>query len=103
MTVSPTKSVVCGATALSYQTLPDLAPTACGDDASVSFSFTHVDGGADLEVNWGYDAGRNLTGTHFVPDSEIVWANTQIPTGTVQVYDGPTEFVIGDLQAIAVL
>jgi hypothetical protein len=69
----------------------------------VSFSFTHVDGGADLEINWGYDVGRNLTGTRFIPDSEIVWTNTQVPTGTVQTYEGPADFVITDLQAIAVL
>jgi hypothetical protein len=94
--------VVCSASALSYQVIPDLAPTAC-DDSSVSFSFTHVDGGANLEFNWGYDTGRNLTGTQFIPDSEIVWTNTQSPTGTVQAYDGPADFVIGDLQAIAVL
>jgi hypothetical protein len=79
-----------------------LLPTAC-DDSSVSFSYSSVEGGANLEVNWGYDAGRNLTGTHFIPDSEIVWTNTQVPTGTVQVYAGPADFAVTDLQAIAVL
>jgi hypothetical protein len=69
----------------------------------VTISFTHVDGGANLEINWGYDVGRNLTGTRFIQDSEIVWENTNIPTGRVQVYEGPKDFVITDLKAIAVL
>jgi len=69
----------------------------------VTVSFTHVEGGADLEINWGYEAGCNLTGTRFIPGSEIVWENTQIPTGMVQRYEGPKDFVIGDLQAIAVV
>lgn len=100
--VSPAKSVVCGATALSYQVIPSLPPTAC-DDNSVSFSYTLVEGGANLEVNWEYEAGRNLTGTRFVPASDIEWTNTQSPTGTVQAYMGPRDFVIVDLQAVAVL
>lgn len=102
MTVSPSKSVVCTGSTLGYQTIPDLAPTACADD-SVSFSFLHVDGGVDLTVNWGYDAGRNLTGKHSIADNEIVWTNQQSPTGVVQVYEGPKDFIITDLQAIAVL
>ncbi|KAB5532742.1 hypersensitive response-inducing protein [Coniochaeta sp. 2T2.1] len=101
--VSPTKSVSCRVVALSYQTLPDFPPTACENDNSVSVSLTHVEGGANLVINWGYDAGRNLTGTRFIPDSEIVETNTQSPTGIVETYVGPKDFVITDLQAIAVL
>lgn len=106
VTVSPSTSVTCSVSVLSYEELPNLPPTACGDP-SVSFSFTHVNatgggGGADLEINWGYAVGRNLTGTRFVPDSEIVWTNTQDPTGTVQEYEGPAQFVITDLQEVAV-
>jgi len=100
--VSPTKSVSCGAVALSYHVLPDFLPTAC-DDNSVSVSLTHVEGGADLVVNWGYDVGSNLTGTRFIPDAEIVDTNTESPTGVVETYVGPKDFAITDLQAIAVL
>jgi len=99
-TVSASKSVACPARALGYTTLPDLAPTAC-DDPTVSYSFTHVEGGVDLEINYAYEAGRNLTGTHFIPDSEIVLTNTESPTGTVETYAGPADFVITDLQPVA--
>lgn len=102
VTVSPSTSATCGARVESNEDLPDLNSTACSG-APVSFSFKHVDGGANLEINWGYAVGRNLSGTHFVPDSQIVYTNTQVPTGTVQTYEGPADFAITDLQNIAVL
>lgn len=95
-----TTPVECSGTALGYQSLPELQPTAC-KDPSVSFSYTLAEGGADLTIDWEYQTGFNLTGKHFIPESEIVWTNTEIPTGQVQAYDGPKDFVITDLTAVA--
>ena len=69
----------------------------------MSFSYTIVPEGSYLNVTWGYDIGRNLTGRHFIPSSEIIWTNEQVPTGRIQVYNGPKDFAITDLQATAVL
>lgn len=102
MSVSPSVTADCQATGLSYQTIPDLPTTAC-KDPSVSFSYTLVDSGSYLNITWGYDTGRSLIGRHFIPSSEIVWENTQIPTGAIQVYEGPTAFPITDLEAVAIL
>jgi hypothetical protein len=56
-----------------------------------------------LTIDWEFQPGFNLTGKEFIPASWIGWENTDSPTGQVQAYEGPKDFVISHLTGSAVL
>ncbi len=102
MTASPSVVATCIAVTSTGPLLSSVALTACGDYPDVSFSHTLVSNGSSvLAVTWAYTAGRNLTGRHLIPGTDIVWTNQQSPTGTVQAYVGPSDLVMTDLQSAA--
>ncbi|XXH02958.1 hypothetical protein Hte_009348 [Hypoxylon texense] len=77
----------CSARPGTYQSFPSVGKTACSAP-STAFSLTkRDDGGADLSLFSG-----NAQAIHTITKDQIVWANQQSPTGTVQVYSGPQNF-----------
>ncbi|KAI4859994.1 hypothetical protein F4820DRAFT_438157 [Hypoxylon rubiginosum] len=77
----------CSARPGTYQSFPSVGKTSCSAP-STAFSLTkRDDGGADLSLFSG-----NAQAIHTITKDEIVWANQQSPTGTVQVYSGPQNF-----------
>jgi hypothetical protein len=90
------KTVPCTLSALSYMTIPNLKLTGCSN-ANVSVAYNILNNGSQLIIDYEYDFGKNLTGTHFIYPSEITWANTESPTGTVQQYNGSSSFIVDHL------
>jgi hypothetical protein len=85
--------ISCNAVQSSVSSIQSLPWTAC-EDASVTFRLDVQTDSADLWINWNYEKDGDLTGFQHIPSSEFVWINTEDPNGSVQVYNGTTDFIV---------